>query len=229
MAKITPGALISDARGSQGTIVFSRNRSGLYTRARITPNNPNSTLQSTIRAALTYQMGIWQNTLTDSQRAAWNEYARAVARSNTLGEVHPRTGCQEFLRATINAKRYFATPTLVPPWGISITAPQNVSVAADTATHSLVTSWTTTSDPPTVRSMVSYSLPPLPGRTAPPGQWRNVSRTLASSGTSGNGYAPYSAGSNVPATGDKTWVKIYFFQYTTGAYSPEIRLGFQWT
>lgn len=69
-------AFLSDIRGKLNGSVFSKARGGIGTiRGLVTPRNPRSTQQLTVRAALTLLSGYWSATLTSGQRAAWNALA----------------------------------------------------------------------------------------------------------------------------------------------------------
>jgi hypothetical protein len=49
MAKINFGQTVNDARGKLGGTVFSKNKSGAYTRRKVTPANPRTVAQSRVR------------------------------------------------------------------------------------------------------------------------------------------------------------------------------------
>lgn len=98
MALIRPGAMIADARGSVGGTTFSRNRSGMYTRNRVNPTNPNSTTQQQARNFMTQATQAWGN-LTALQRLGWNTYAANVPRTNPLGDSFLWSGQQAFVAA----------------------------------------------------------------------------------------------------------------------------------
>src|SRR3546814_20356183 len=50
MAKVKFGALMTDARGKLGGHVFSKNRAGSYLRTKVTPVNPQTSYQTSVRA-----------------------------------------------------------------------------------------------------------------------------------------------------------------------------------
>ncbi|MCW4048984.1 MAG: DUF6266 family protein [Candidatus Bathyarchaeota archaeon] len=76
MARIILGALINDIRNAIGALVFSSWKGINYVRDKaITVANPNSDSQAAIRARLSDLSKRWYNTLTDAQRAVWEEYA----------------------------------------------------------------------------------------------------------------------------------------------------------
>jgi hypothetical protein len=68
----------SDAWGSIAGLTYSRNRTGMYTRARVTPVNPQSVFQQAVRGNQAELVAAWTADLTPAQRAAWDAYALAV-------------------------------------------------------------------------------------------------------------------------------------------------------
>lgn len=68
------GLIATDMSGAMGGVVASRNRAGSYFRARITPVNPNTAAQATMRADFASASSGFHS-LTDAQKANWNEFA----------------------------------------------------------------------------------------------------------------------------------------------------------
>lgn len=78
--------VLTQASGSIGGVTYSRNRSGMYRRARSIPVNTNTGFQTTVRSALTALVTRWTSVLTDAQRSAWNLYGESVPVVNPLGD-----------------------------------------------------------------------------------------------------------------------------------------------
>lgn len=85
MAKIKFTAFMADARGSVAGTVFSRNGSGAYTRTKVTPVNPQSTAQMTVRTRFGGRSQAWRG-LTQAQRDAWIAAAVNFTKSNVFGD-----------------------------------------------------------------------------------------------------------------------------------------------
>lgn len=78
MATIKPGPTISRISGSQGEHVYSSWRGKQYLRSKaINRANPASMRQATARAGATALSKDWNDTLSDSQRGLWEEFAKA--------------------------------------------------------------------------------------------------------------------------------------------------------
>lgn len=77
MAKIRTGEHIQDIRGKSGNHVYSNWRGRSYMRSKaINPANPRSSAQATLRSSMPRFSHLWSKSLTDAQRALWNEYAQ---------------------------------------------------------------------------------------------------------------------------------------------------------
>lgn len=91
----------SQVSGSIAGITYFHGRSGLATRARSTPVNPNTARQRTIRHAIATLGSYWGQTLTGTERAAWRLYASNVPWTNPLGQTTFLTGQQHFTRCNV--------------------------------------------------------------------------------------------------------------------------------
>lgn len=95
--------IVTQASGSVGGVTFSRNRSGMYLRARAVPVNPATARQQVMRNATSQLSQMWVSTLTENQRIGWTNYAANIAFKNKLGDVHHLSGLPMFVRC--NAPR----------------------------------------------------------------------------------------------------------------------------
>jgi hypothetical protein len=92
------------ASGKMGGTVASRNRYGSYVRQRVIPVNVRSTRQVLIRSRMTGFSQLWNVSLTDNQRTAWNDYA---SQTKVMGrKLIPQniTGFCMFCRSNMAAK-----------------------------------------------------------------------------------------------------------------------------
>lgn len=74
---IIKGSLIGELSGKLGGQVFSRNRSGAYIRQYVIPVNPNTPAQQNARSRFSSAAGGY-HTLSDTQKAHWQEYANSI-------------------------------------------------------------------------------------------------------------------------------------------------------
>lgn len=89
--------LISEARGSTGGTVFSRNRAGAYTRNRTKPVDPSSPKQNIQRTIMSGSVVAWRN-LTADQRDLFNAKALSTSFTNRIGESFHPSGMNLFMR-----------------------------------------------------------------------------------------------------------------------------------
>lgn len=85
--------------GSIGGTVWSRNRYGAYIRNRSVPVNPATDRQVAVRNIVRALTIAWQNTLTPTQRNAWDVYASNVTWQNKLGQSVNLTGLNHYIRS----------------------------------------------------------------------------------------------------------------------------------
>ena len=95
MAIIQP--ILGSLRGSIGDNTFSHNRGGDYVRRRVSPTNPSSTRQQTMRTFLSTLAALWSTTLTSAQRAQWNTWAENQTREGPLGNSINLTGINAYV------------------------------------------------------------------------------------------------------------------------------------
>ena len=81
--KLKFGAIVTDGRGKIGGHVMSKNRGGAYMRTKVTPSNPRSTAQTTVRSHLTTLSQGWRG-LSATAIAAWNSAVSSFTKSTFL-------------------------------------------------------------------------------------------------------------------------------------------------
>ncbi len=86
MATLIFSALLSDARGKIGDVVFSGWKGRAYVRRRVVPANPNSALQQAIRGAMTLCVASWQSFSVNEQNS-WLSYASSRSISTFNGFI----------------------------------------------------------------------------------------------------------------------------------------------
>jgi len=132
MALVKYGGGIIQMSGSIAGNTHARNRYGNYVRARTKPTNPNTARQVLVRAAVAYLTERWSETLTGTQRTAWDLYGASVAMKNKLGETVYLTGFNHYIRSNANRARLGLTPVDDGP--IIFTLPDHDPTFAITAT-----------------------------------------------------------------------------------------------
>lgn len=99
MALLRLGPLVADIRGSIGGTVFSRGYGGNIARNRTKPVYPGTSKQSERTALMSTLVAHWQGTLTNPERVAWNNLAKATTLRNRLGMDFTPSGFNIYTRA----------------------------------------------------------------------------------------------------------------------------------
>lgn len=101
MAKIKFGMMMTDASGKLGGQVFSKNRGGSYVRTKVTPTNPQTTSQMTVRGIFASISSAWSS-LTEQQRLSFNNFVNAYATTDIFGDLRNPSGKALFQRLNQN-------------------------------------------------------------------------------------------------------------------------------
>lgn len=91
MAKIKFGMMMTDGRGKLGGHVLSKNRGGSYVRTKVTPVNPQTTSQSSIRSTFGAIAQAWSS-LSESERESWNGAVSQWQTTDIFGDIINPTG-----------------------------------------------------------------------------------------------------------------------------------------
>ena len=115
--------ILGSLRGSIGGNTFSHNRGGDYVRRRVSPTNPNSTRQQTMRTFLGSLAALWGSTLTPAERGQWNTWADNQNKEGPLGNSISLTGINAFVWLNCHLldsgdARIDAPPVIVAPTGL---------------------------------------------------------------------------------------------------------------
>ena len=119
MAKIKFGAGIADARGSVGSVTFSRNTFGAYLREKVTPVNPATPRQQEVRNWLGQLSKDWAE-LTEAQRIGWYNLAVAFPRTDIFGNPIALTGIAQYQASNIVRRNLPNDPINDPPGDLTV-------------------------------------------------------------------------------------------------------------
>ena len=98
---LVKSALITQFSGSIGGLTGSHNRGGQYFRARTIPTNPGTPFQNAVRQFVADLVNLWNNTLTQAERDAWDNYAVNVPFVNRLGDQTFLSGLNQYVRSNV--------------------------------------------------------------------------------------------------------------------------------
>lgn len=127
--KVKFGALITEGRGKINGFVASRNRAGAYFRTKVTPVNPSTSAQQTVRARLSARASAWSG-LTAVQRAAWNSSVSNFTKTDIFGDVKNPSGFNLYCALNNNLINIGEAALSVPPASEAVINFTSFSIAA---------------------------------------------------------------------------------------------------
>jgi hypothetical protein len=101
MALVKFSAVVSEARGKEGGVIFSRNTYGSYIKSKVSPTNPQTIYQQTQRGTFTNIAQTWR-TLTEVQKASWTLLGQQATRVNIFGDQTNYSGFSVFMKCNRN-------------------------------------------------------------------------------------------------------------------------------
>ena len=101
--KIKFGAIVTDGRGKLGGHVFSKNKAGAYIRTKVTPSNPQTSRQTTVRALFGAISQQWSG-LTQAVRDGFNEAVPSWSKTDIFGDIKNPSGKALFQRLNNQAQ-----------------------------------------------------------------------------------------------------------------------------
>lgn len=127
MANIAYSAMLQEARGKMGTVVFTAAKNGPTARVKASVKNPKTASQRTVRAYLTRAAKTFKG-FTTAQYNAWNAFGATQVRSNPItGETYTLSGISAFVELTTKFLQ-------VSPNGTIPLAPPTSDFTGDTVT-----------------------------------------------------------------------------------------------
>jgi hypothetical protein len=217
--KIKLGSNIADARGKLNGHVFSHNRGGNYVRNKVTPVNPRTASQTTVRARLAQYAQSWRN-LTQAQIAAWNAAVAGYQKSNIFGDLKSPTGLQLYIKVNNNLIASGGTAISSPaaPKGVNVVTAGVLTYTSGTPALSLAYS----ANVPALTRVKVFATPPMSaGISFVKSQFRLITTLASASVSPANILSVYTAKfGSVGAVGTKIFVAIQFVDQTSGVASP---------
>jgi hypothetical protein len=140
MAKVMFGNGIAEIRGSIAGNTYSRGSYGAYIRNRVTPANPNTIAQQSVRANLAQVAQGWSG-LTEAQRSQWNTQAPNFSQTNIFGQGQNLTGFNLYGKINKNILEIGGATVTVPPVISSVTNLSSLTVTADTTAGTMSTAF----------------------------------------------------------------------------------------
>lgn len=215
MALVKFGAGVSEMRGKEGGVIYSRNAFGSYIKTKVSPVNPNSLKQQAVRSLMGNLAQLWA-TLTAGEQAAWETLGAQVTRINRFGDSLTYTGFSLFMRLNRNLSNLGVSAITVAPSLVTMPdlAIASLTVALTGTSMSLAFSPST---PGATFTLVVYVTPLIyTGRKFVKNFYRLVG-FYANPASPKNVYAEWTAYfGTVLVPGTKVFLKAKIIENTTG-------------
>jgi hypothetical protein len=168
------GSIVVDGRGKLGGHVASKNRAGSYFRTKVTPANPNTSYQSTVRNRLSNLSTAWK-ALDAAERIAWNDAVEQYKTTDIFGDLKNPSGFNLFQRLNNNLAQIGVAQIDTPPLPAAM---EVIITGVLTATHASTIEVTFTTDPVfTAHDMVVDATPALsPGKNYVKTEFRRIGK-----------------------------------------------------
>lgn len=141
MAKVIGPLHSAEARGRMAGLIFNTWRGISTVKAFCSPAQPRSQRQLKIRAFAIRLVRHWQ-TLSDANRASWNQYAADHPSSDWTGNPKRLTGLNWFVGLNARHLELYPTPVDTPPIVAAPDPPANFALVG--AAEQLTLTWTPT-------------------------------------------------------------------------------------
>jgi hypothetical protein len=208
------GMVVVAGSGKIGGHVASRNRAGAYFRTKVTPVNPQSGSQLTVRNRLGVRSQAWRG-LTEAQRNAWNGAVSAFAKTDIFGDLKNPSGFNLYQRLNNNLLTVGAAAIASPPQPAAVlsVAVTSITPAAGTGLIPMVLSGAV---PAGTAVKVFATAPQSPGVSFVKSEYRLITTLPAATVTPVALGTSYQAKFGSWLVGQKLFFKIVFVNTTTG-------------
>lgn len=133
--------MMVDARGKLGGQVFSKSRQGSTIRTKVTPANPQSSRQGSVRSIFSSLSKGW-NTITEEQRESWNSASQIFKRTNVFGDQVALSGKNLFISINTNLATIGVSPVDIAPSTTDVASITDFSVNVDTSAPEIILDYT---------------------------------------------------------------------------------------
>ena len=137
MALVVYGPIVQDARKKIGGIVCTKGHAGNFIRKKVSPIQPRSATQRSVRSNFSANSKAWAAGLSGNI-AGWNALAKATPMKDRFGASVTLTGLQLYQRLSRNLSTIGQPAVATPPASLAATAPGALTAVA-TVTSQLLT------------------------------------------------------------------------------------------
>jgi len=215
MLKVLLGDIVADMRGKSGGMVYQRGRYGLIKRVKVTPVNPQTTIQQTQRGTFSAVSSLWRG-LTESERNTWLTGSGAFPFSDIFGNRQTLSGNSLFVKLNTVLVNLGQAVINTLPSPVAVALATIVSAVSTSGADTIAVVFTPTPIPAGFKLVIEATPQVSPGITFVKNQYRIVERVNAA-GTSPHALgAAYVAQFGSLVSGQKIGFRVYLASKTTG-------------
>jgi len=219
MAKIQFSSVVGDARNKIGGSVFTKVRFGAMVRRKVSPVQPRTSRQTTVRALLTLLSKRWGSTLTAAQRAGWESLAGSYPRTDVFGNSYTLTGLQMYTALNRNLQLIGVTIIDDAPASLSVGSPGSITATATIGTPNVL-DVTPVTDPAAGEVPVVFAARPVSaGRKFITSLLRYIFQDAAATAGPYDAVSEYEAKFGTMVAGQNISVGLIYINNSTGAAS----------
>lgn len=201
--KIKWGALVVDGRGKLGGHVAAQNRGGSYLRTKVTPSNPQTTFQTTVRNLFGSISSGWSG-LAAAVILAWNAAVDDWKSTNIFGDLKQPSGKALYQRLNQNAQLAGYPPVTSPPAKVTLPDSNVTAITFDISDAEI--------DPTGIYSGTGFTVltfssgPVTAGTTFVKNKMRLIGNSGALAYSATAAYTQYVAKFGTPTAGEKVYM-----------------------
>jgi hypothetical protein len=208
------GSFIVDGRGKVNGHVISKNRAGSYIRVKVTPVNPRSASQLTVRNRLQSQAIAWRG-LSAANRASWIGAVGNFKHTNIFGDLKSPSGFNLYQRLNNNLLKAGQAVLSAAPNPVAV-ASVNIGALTCTVAGQVVSLVISAAVPAGVTCVVRATAPLSQGINFVKSQLRIITTFAPAQASPLVLTASYAAKFGAFVAGQKIFVSIEFVNNTTG-------------
>lgn len=207
-------AIVADIRNKIAGSVFSKNRYGPYIRTKVTPVNPSTTAQQTVRNRLATNSQAWRS-LTQAQRDSWISAAPNFPFTDIFGNAKILSGQALYVKLNNNLAITGTAPIATAPAPIAV--PALDSIVGDVVSTTAISFEYAPTPVPADFALIVVATPSVsPGKAFVKNLFRNVTAIAAAAASPQNLFSAYVAVHGIPVLGQKVFIKAFYISTTTG-------------
>lgn len=207
MAKVKFGMMMVDARGKLGGHVFSKNRGGSYVRTKVTPVNPQTSDQTSVRALFGSISQGWSG-LTEDQRNSFRGAVEAWATTDIFGDLIKPSGKALYQR--LNQQAQIAGYPAITSAPLPSEVPSATLDAAEIGIGAEYFNVDITGDPTGAKAIISATPPLSQGTKFVKDKLRQIVVTDFDPQDTAAQYTAYVSKFGTPSAGDNIYMSIKF-------------------